>query len=410
MKILCTASVGSHIDTVHAIERALRNIYPNLEIVICDVPDFKSSRWNAFKVPYQGLGKRITFDFTYCGITDREVHSKNWNLIQNAALNILNEIKPNIFITILDCLYGEYALLKATKILKIPSLMIQEGPFRPPTITNKKQMTLISVRKSIMHLLNLKYKPLLPNYGNGGTDKFAVSSEYYAHLFLKSGVSVNKINVTGIPRYDKLLEHRKLYRSKRHERCNSKSMSKILLLTQPFFAYELCTKSENDKIYTKVVEGLKKLKSDRDFELDIKLHPSDLDDSIEAFQREKLYCNLKNIIHSDTPLPEILYKYDLVIGFYSGGLLEALALNIPVISFRINKFENKYRWFNQAKVLSAKTDDELHQACKVALKNNHVCADRKLLEDEIGIIDGQASNRVAQLCKILYENSKHKFA
>lgn len=401
MRIFATASVGSHLETIYNVEKALRAQRPDIEIILVDIVGF--FEWDATHIPYRGRADRIEFRPETCGLSNGIINSSNWRQLQNGALHFVEESKADFYLTIDDSWYSEYSLLLGAKKLGLPTLLIQEGPLRSGIFKSKISLyrkMRMQARRALNRVKGIPGAITLPTYGKGGADKLAVASSYYSSLFRKAGVPENKLAVTGIPRYDALLMTRQRWLKRRGIHSLGENLIKILLLSQPFLRYKDLTLDQYSRLCGVIADGLDILSKSIKYHLTIRLHPSETIDDINAL-KTKLVQDFE-IQKADQSITAILQDFDIVLGFFSCGILEALAIGIPGVSVGIDSINSKTALFSRLGVPVASSPEEIAAFCKRMIASNKCQMDEKGLFDEMGHVDGRASERVASLCLALY--------
>jgi hypothetical protein len=427
-KVLFLANVGSHIDTIEYITRTFHEISDNLifDCLILDIVDWHT--WNSSQRHYSGEGIRRQLSHYEWGFRSPIILNKERESLIRAASVFLIKEAVNLLVTLTDTEYPNWALIQAAKQNGIPSLLIQEGP-RPrkhlgnePNSVNFKRLiykvaaTLIKKYLSFCNSLrdgtfivklagkiSGEYRRFqLPPYGDGGAMIMAVASDYYARYYSETLENKPVIKVTGIPRFDGLIKSRDKY-LKRQKAAKDKTPShRILVVSQPALRYGELTKEMQNHNYRSIFMGLNNVAQDLPIQVDLRLHPSDhIEDVIPFFE----HVPLKVILHSaEEPVSDVLPDYDLVIGCTSTVLLEALIVGVPVISWQ--KFiPSPGSFITGLKVPIVKEIDQLTQSLKNILARDIDPISETSLINEVGVLDGHASFRVARICVDLIKNN-----
>lgn len=397
MRLLCLASVGSHLQTLWRVEQALRRREADLELDIAGFGGFL--QWTVADLPYEGEAERHNFSPAYCGLKDRTITPATWDVVLDSARRFVAERRPDLLLTMVDrtC---EYALVKAARDLGVPTVLVQEGPFCAlrapgPALYQRGRLWARRVAGQI------GLKPPLPCwptvYGAGGADRVAAGSAFYADLFArKAGVDKARIVVTGIPRYDALFERRAQWVASRASRRASGAPLEAMFMMQPLVEYGVARASGYARLCDTVARGLDHLADATGARITARLHPSNKPGDAQVFQkRMKHPCAEQG---AGRHLLDVLPDFDIVAGFHSTGLLESVGLGIPTVSVEVPADRKVMRCFSEFGLPVAATAE---QFC-VLLDEAAACDGPRDappgVTNEIGEIDGQASERVADLC------------
>ncbi len=237
-------------------------------------------------------------------------------------------------------------LVFAAKMNSIPSIGLQHG-----IITTLWNVSYTHSKNDIY-----KYKE---NLNCQIPDKTAVFGNYFKKILFKEGnYPAGKVVVTGQPRFDILYENRKDYSKKNiYKKLGIGNGKKLAVYaSQPM-------KSDLNTAFSAVIRTFKKLK---DVKLIVKLHPSDDPSPYKTILQELKY---EAIISKNIDLHELIICSDLLISVHSTVILEALALEKPVI--QLNLME-KYDIFGEKAnklIQFVNRENQLSNAIKVLLYN-----------------------------------------
>ncbi|MFX0082891.1 MAG: hypothetical protein ACFE94_14160, partial [Candidatus Hodarchaeota archaeon] len=200
---------------------------------------------------------------------------------------------------------------------------------------------------------------------------FALGSEFEREYYMGKGVLEEKIEITGIPRYEYFHKNQfqildeviDIFDGRKYN--FSKHDFTILLTTNPI------DDRSNEKIITATIESLNKLNLIKN--LIIKLHPRE-DGKIH--KRILKRFNLDTIIVKDYKILNLIKSCDLLLSQKSTTILEAMLVGTPIIVLDfINKEFNetsKYLFLNKKFVLSVKEQPKLTQKIKDLIINNEL--------------------------------------
>jgi hypothetical protein len=402
MRVAFTAAVGSHLDTAHQVEGALREGMGDIGVTVVDLIGF--SPWDAHHVPYAGDAARVAFKLQDCGLQNARIDSSTWPRVRDGAAKLLGQIEPDLLITMDDSWYDQHALISAAIDAGVPTVMVQEGPFTdgiaPAPVGRRWPIFRWSaIRDSdLVHRLRRRPSPLhLPTYGRGGSTELMAVSGSYKQRFIASGVSPEKIHVVGVPRYDALPRLRAVH-DQRLSNASPDDPPRILVLSQPFVRYNEITEVEYDVLATIARESLLVVAERTGALVDVRMHPSDREEDMEALVARGLPMRL---VPASEPLVTTLPAYDVVVGFASSGLLEALGVGLPVVVIESPPIAFRTVFFREAGVPVATDVDNAVRFIHAAVMSKAPPDPSPRVADETGVLDGLASRRVAERCRRL---------
>jgi hypothetical protein len=172
----------------------------------------------------------------------------------------------------------------------------------------------------------------------------------------------------------------------------------VLFTTQPFARYGVLSQKEQDALYGLAADGLNELARQIPIDVTLRIHPSDRYQDIQALHKNSPAGT--SVQSPRKSLAEVLPDYDLVVGFTSTALLEAAAVGLPIIPI---KTRHPSPLLKAACGYVATSASELASLSLEALRGTGRGIDRVALTDELGRIDGGASQRVADLCMGFWE-------
>ncbi len=394
--VLATVQVGSHLETYERVASFFEDRKINFTLTLVDIVEW--TKWNATDTPYHGEAKRYALR-----PTDWDVHQDspmlNEKIVQHAE-QFLSSHKPSIVLTISDKSIPDLALIRAAHRLQVPSLLIQEGPRRDmlPSVRDALPFSaLLEPLKGAWRRINWRLgtgRYRFPLYGGGGGDRIAVASSFYRDLFRKGGIAENKLEVTGIPRFDNLVGLRE-----KGVPSNDRS-PRVLIASQPFARYGVLSHSEQDSLQKGLADAVNQLATSVSLDLSLRLHPSE-DLSDVAVMRESLDVSFQ-IDEAEGYPYEVLPKYDLLIGYCSTIQLEAVAAGVPSVRWGSKEIDC---FFDETVSLPvARTSSEFVEECKKVLRDPEAACNVEGLERETGRLDGKSAERVADLITDLAVN------
>jgi hypothetical protein len=275
-------------------------------------------------------------------------------------------------------------LIFAAKKLKIPSIGLQHGMIEPlrtsPYNYNKNDLC------GYNGDLNCQL-----------ADKTALFGPYYKQIFLKSSnYPKDKIVVTGQQRMDMIFENRKHYsRKKFYKQLGIDAGKKLVVYASQAMG------DESRRAFSALVKSLKQIKN---VSLVIKLHTADDKAAYEKILQDLDY---NAVIIKYIDLYELLNFSDLLVSIQSTVILEALALEKPVIQLNLVEKYDVFGKLADKCIMKVTNENELPSAIKQALHKKYLSKrfikDRKKFISEYYYkIDGKSSKRVVdELDKLL---------
>lgn len=421
------SNVGSHVETFNAIVNELVKTPNNVfcDYLLVDMVGWNS--WDSVQKPDNGMGKRIQLSPYDFGFVSPQLLKKDRKQLIDSSMVILEKHSVNLLLTLTDTEHPNWGLIQAANIMGIPSLFIQEGP-RPrrnigylqnQNFTVNTSISKVLLRKTQTLIKSIQNKTLIqkiapklsPNYasfdlvnpyGCGGASVVAVPSDYYAKHY-ETLQSPSSIKVVGIPRFDKLARYSRckyLEASSRRERQNNNH--KILVVSQPASRYGELTEENHVDNYRSIFAGLSELAKELQIDVIFRLHPSDQTEDANLILKDiSIHVTLQT---AEPDISDVLPDFDLVIGCTSTTLIEALIVGIPVISWQ-KHIPTPGSFLTDLEVPTVFDVDQLNQAIREIFIGHVYHVSHSALINECGVLDGQASSRVAKLCLDLIKNA-----
>lgn len=298
-----------------------------------------------------------------------------------AAKRILDTIKPSVIL-----MHDEYgtlqlSLIKEAKKRNIPTISIQHGA---------NTETWISYVHKIQHVKDESGKISFPL-----PQKMCVWSNKAKGNLLKFGNFPNNIpEVTGDPKIDFLPKAIQQFNSTRiKEKLNIPTRKKIIL----FATQTLPNLQEKELITKSVFESIKNL---QDVYLIIKAHPNET--GLSFYKKIADENDVSNYtIQQFSSLYELLYIANVVIVPYSTVGLEGMRMKKPVITLNLLGLHNDDPLIKSGFSQVVKNQSELLpilQKCLEPIPDSKILeSSAQYSENEIGLVDGKASERITNL-------------
>ena len=273
-------------------------------------------------------------------------------------------------------------LVFAADSCKIPSVGLQHGiiPPLPGPSYNYSKKDLYSYKTNLNCLL---------------PDKTAVFGNHFGNLLVKYGnYNPNKIVVTGQPRMDIFFEQKANYSKKDlYKKLGIGAGKKLIVYaSQPF-------EEESRTTISALVKALKHL---RNVKLIVKLHPGENPSPCKTLLKE---LNYDAIISKYIDLYEIFICSDLLVCIQSTVILEALALEKPVIQLNLTEKYNVFGELASKCIKRVTGESELHNAIKCLLYGKSLPEKlskerKKFILEYYYKIDGNSTRRFVELVEV----------
>ena len=281
--------------------------------------------------------------------------------------------RPSAVCVVSEDTVPEKILTSVAITLKVPIIRIQEGIFNPSSCPKRVK-----------------------------ADKFAVMGASAANQLIKCGVSNDKIEITGQPRFDNLYQLKKHHdKRKTIEKLGLVENKKIVVLaTQPVNECE--TRALLCCVYSTIKEF-------PDIQLIVKPHPAE---SIDLHEDVAKITSIKNYIISCDDIHELLNICDTLITIHSTVALEAMLFGKPVITINLTGKKDRIAYAQEGAAIGIYSEDMLALALKNALyddevRNNLARNQEKFSYEYTYKFDGKASERIVELAERLVGNKEN---
>lgn len=406
LRLAAFGTGGSVSETLGHVMRGLREVAVPAEVTLIDLQAFHLRAPGRMTPPEGAAVVRVTpRDVGYA----TPLRSMTLNLALSGgrlahrrmirrARATLAAIAPDVLLCCHDRFYIETAFLSAARDLAIPTVLLQEGPFcvighgaaNAPGLRLKNALAPAARRIGLT--------PGMPDYGMAGHTRILAASARYRDAWIARGVPGARISVTGVPRYDGLAEAH-AGRSAAHRGARARTPV-VMVLIQPFGAHGKVDPAAARTALAVVGDALDLLARECAVDIRIRQHPRS--GSQEA---EPLTAQLGapfTIEEASTPFPERAADLDLVVGFYSSAMLEALALGVPCVGMRLPEvsFTEPGEAAKQARLAEigvpfADDPGALRANVATLLAQPARAPDAGAAEAETGPLDGNAARRAA---------------
>lgn len=407
LKVCAVLMGGSTAETVATIQAALERAGP-VRMTVVDLLMFHLR--SPGQLSYSRDAEILRLGPADCGIATR-FGSSSLNMIVSggrAAFRrivargraIFERVRPDVVILCHDRLYSELAFVRAAQEMSIPTILIQEGPFCVigHGAANAPGLKVKYLLAPLAHHLGLL--PPMPDYGHAGHVRICAASEAYADRWVASGIDRSRLRVTGVPRYDPLAQVRAEVAARSAAR--SAAVPKVCFLMQPFARHGKVDAAAAERLMREAAAGFNRAAESARFELVVRVHPRGTDaDSAPLTDALTIPYTIQR---ATAPFTAVLPEFDLVVGFYSSAILEALACGVPAVCLRLPAaaFAEPSEGAKQDAIAGmgipvAVDAAEFAAGLTATLGRRSLLVSEARLHDEIGAISGDASRRVAEV-------------
>lgn len=311
-------------------------------------------------------------------------------LARKRISKLLGVYRPAVVVMGHDHAVPQNYLLDEARRHRIPSLLVQDGMTRPvPGVLPRFKR----LAKSLGRI------PL--SYGQGSCTRIAACGTAGRNYFLAAGVSPERIEMVGCPRFDQILASPPTHRGLNG--LLPPASRRILYLSSSEAMFGIYSPAEQE------ISRLALLRAPRALEgacpgvrLVIKLHREDdlrAANELVAASGEGGTCT---VLQNEIDLYRLLPVCDVAVTHYSTAGLEALLFGKPLIVLNLTNRPDVFDYVAGGAALPARSEPELHSTIQNLLTNP--CLSAQLLEtgkpyltSQVGPLDGRATERVARL-------------
>ncbi len=362
-----------------------------IPFLVAPLPGFKKS----FKIQPAEKEKLQSF-FIYRGFNLSPIVMKRINFLfctffpQLGRLvahlqKILSNPKPRLIVVDEDVCEFNKILLSVGNQLGIPGIVVQHGA----------------------HGLPQGFYP-------GTASHMAVWGDLSFKKFAEWGIEPERMTVTGVSKYDKLIQTARPARVKDREFCKRLGISdkKPLILVcpgisaaNPFEKYHEHVSSFEENI-AMIRETLNALGSRENVQIVIKLHQRDRDEKYISEMISRLKLRAKVLVLKNCDTTRLLQSVDLLIASYSSVVIEAMILDVPIITTNFSGEPDlmPYAEFGGAVGISrpGAMERAIDEVMSQETVQQQLAQGRKLfLKKFIFQPDGKSTARIAQLFREL---------
>jgi hypothetical protein len=363
---------------------------------LAPAPIRKMSFKNSFVVYPQGIKRDLLntnkIILKWRALVDKPDYLNKFSYNDTKVGHILKRQIDSVFIPQLPSLIQDVVFYKNILESQKIDFILLPGD----TCSEQRIIAKLAKKYNIPSLIMLHGLPgIYTSIDNGFSDYFAVPADGIADTYRKTDRNKQQICITGDPK----LDHYKKMRD--NVSSENQPYRDILLLTNPDNHTSVLGSVDDAEEY--IISLVTLLKEHKEINIIIKLHPSESLDYYHNVLKGVLPPNFSVI--RDVPIETLLVKADLVVSAFSTVLLEAIALNKPIICVNFTKYPNPPPFDGNFGVKTYTDKNDLKNTFDdVFLRHNYLKNDySRIIKEFTGPIDGQSSQRLLSLIERIIE-------
>ena len=406
--IALAGASGSHPDLLRTVAKALSQRKEALDVTVIDMSPFdrrgtaayEPIEADVFKADPGAAGIRMRFATAAPNIVLAGGNRAFDKLIQYFE-DLLTRRRIAVLLVCHSWGLPEQALIRAARALGVTVFQIDEGPFSLPLRGTKVPETSRGAGRIVLGIL--RRVGLMPPRDMSGDliDRVLATAPGRVRQLRARGVDPDKIVLVPPPRFDRLADV-----AERWPKRADNPKTRVLWLHQPFRSDGKVDAREADRAERLLIDGLNRLAEQAALTLRIRFHPRTADADrarlIELFGASGLAMDIE--VDTNADLYRSILESDAAVGFYSSGLLEAAVCGMPTVSMALDPTAFSQRT-EAAKSQAMKTlgipvadsAQDLSNTLGDMLRSGSMAVPEKLIEEEIGHLDGTGASTVAEL-------------
>lgn len=368
----------SHVRIFHAIVPWLKRPY---EFLCHD----RISESNQYRT--EELLKKLSLPYRHLpGAVDRSqqdhlpLRIANFFRIRRELVRAFDRIRPAIIVQAIDNDPISQILLRESKRRGVPTVLVQEALIRPYEYVMRKTH-LSDVLYKFLHASGIYLKYTM--YGSGGCDLVLAAGRIAAGILESRGVPKSRIQIVGSPKYDGLLKRIGSFPTPPDSRT---------------YLYATSTQVVRDQAHVRFLERLRRAATHLGLTLLVKLHPrSPLEPSdLYRLLHTEPGPTFRILKEGDDTLEILVHSYALVT-VSSTVILDALIMDRECIVANYLAGESKMEYGQYDAIYSVENEEHLEEFIAESLRKKKPFENKKrLLEDELHLLDGNAGQRAAK--------------
>lgn len=304
----------------------------------------------------------------------------NFFRIRRELARAVERIRPAAIVLAIDNDPISQILLRESKRRGVPTVLIQEALIRPHEYVMRKTHLSDALYK-FLHAFGILLKYTM--YGSGGCDRVLVAGRIAAGILERRGVPKSRIQIVGYPKYDALLKRIGCFPTPPDSRT---------------YLYAASTQVVRNQANVRFLERLRRATANRGLTLLVKLHPR------SPLEPSDLYRLLHiepgptfRVLKEGDDTRDILEHSYALVTVSSTVVLDALIMDRECIVANYLAGESKMEYGQYDAVYSVDSEEDLEEVIAESYRNKKPFENKKkLLEDELHLLDGNAGQRAAK--------------
>lgn len=302
--------------------------------------------------------------------------------LKSMARNILTAISPTLLVLAIDSDPITQLFIEESKKRGIKTVLVQESLMRPYQYTLRRRY-FSDILYKVLRLCGIYLSYIV--YGSGMCDIVLASGTIPKKIFAQRGVPENRIFIVGYPKYDTILV--------KIDGSNAgANQNRVFVFAA---STGILQDNANKNFLIKLTDAIIRLGT----RLIIKLHPRSTTTPQEIYEIINVADKSAiEVIKEGDDTFDILKRSDVLITVSSTVILEALMMNKECVTVNYLAGESILDYQEYDAVYSIDSENQIFDVIKATIespKNQH--NKKKLLEDEVFKLDGQAGHRAAAI-------------
>jgi len=304
----------------------------------------------------------------------------NFFRIRRELVQVVQEVSPRVIVMAIDNDPISQILLRESRRKGIHTVLVQEALIRPHEYTRRQ--TYLSDRfYGLIRASGVFLKYTM--YGAGGCDRLLVGGRIARDILERRGIPKTRMEIVGHPKYDSMV--------KRLESFHAATDTKTYL-------YAASTKVVDDDAHVRFLMRLTQAASNLGIALIVKLHPRSAHEpsDIYGLLQMRPSPSLQIIKEGDDTL-DILKRCHALVTVSSTVILDALMMDRECVLATYLAGESRMDYDAYDAIYSIEGEGQIDEVIQRSMIDKRSYRNkRRLLEDELYLLDGKAGERAAK--------------